>query len=302
MSISPRQGTCFTRGGPAGILSPVIATVVNCISVIIGSVIGVTVHNRIGERFREVVFTGIGLISLIVGIQMALATKQILYVALSLVVGGILGDRWDIEGAVLRFGEWLRHLVTVGAPKDVVGRSAVVQIGKGDVVKPSAEEATATGRNEHPGRFAEGFLSASVLFCVGAMTLIGAFQAGAEGDYTLILTKSVMDGFMAIMLAAAMGIGVMFSVIVILVYQGGLTVLAGLIGPVVNSFILAEISGVGGILVMMIGLNLLDLKKIKTANFLPGLGLVVLLALADPYLRQAGSFVQSLVLASSRVA
>lgn len=126
------------------------------------------------------------------------------------------------------------------------------------------------------------------------MTLVGAFQAGAQGNYTLILTKSVMDGFMAIMLAAAMGIGVMFSVIVIFVYQGGLTVLASLIGPVVNPFILAEISGVGGILVVMIGLNLLDLRKIKTANFLPGLVLVVLLAVLDPYIRSIGPFVQGL--------
>lgn len=284
---------CFTDAGHGFILSRVIATIVNCIAVIIGSIIGVNVHNRIGERFREVVFTGIGLISLVIGIQMTLATKQILYVALSLVVGGLLGDRWDIEGAILRFGEWLRRLVTARSSREaaVIGTSTT-QADRGEGPGRSAE--SAAGEGDRHGRFAEGFLSASVLFCVGAMTLLGAFQAGAEGNYTLILTKSVMDGFMAIMLSAAMGIGVVFSVIVIFVYQGGLTLLAALIGPVVNAFILAEISGLGGILVMMIGLNLLDLRKIKTANFLPGLVLVVLLALANPYLQQAGSFVQHL--------
>ncbi len=284
---------CFTDPGHGFILSRVIATIVNCIAVIIGSIIGVNVHNRIGERFREVVFTGIGLISLVIGIQMTLATKQILYVALSLVVGGLLGDRWDIEGAILRFGEWLRRLVTDRSRREatVIGAGAA-QTERGGETGLRSESSAADG--DRHGRFAEGFLSASVLFCVGAMTLLGAFQAGAEGNYTLILTKSVMDGFMAIMLSAAMGIGVIFSVIVIFVYQGGLTLLAALIGPVVNAFILAEISGLGGILVMMIGLNLLDLRKIKTANFLPGLVLVVLFALANPYLQQAGSFVQNL--------
>lgn len=276
----------------------------NCVAVIIGSIIGVNVHNRIGERFKDVVFSGIGLIALVIGIQMSLATKQILYVALSLVVGGLLGDLWDIEGAILRFGEWLRRLVTATARGRRERSAAVTASTREEALRegaafgadgstPASDHAS-DGGEEHRGQFAAGFLSASVLFCVGAMTLVGAFQAGAQGNYTLILTKSVMDGFMAIMLAAAMGIGVMFSVIVIFVYQGGLTVLASLIGPVVNPFILAEISGVGGILVVMIGLNLLDLRKIKTANFLPGLVLVVLLAVLDPYIRSIGPFVQGL--------
>jgi len=273
----------------------VIATIVNCISVIIGSIIGVNVHNRIGDRFKEVVFSGIGLISLVIGIQMSLATKQILYVALSLVIGGLLGDRWDIEGAILRFGEWLRRLVTVRSRERVVQGAAESGAADGTQSKPGPGDSgeKGDGAEDHRGQFAAGFLSASVLFCVGAMTLVGAFQAGAQGNYTLILTKSVMDGFMAIMLAAAMGIGVMFSVIVILVYQGGLTLLASLIGPVVNDFILAEISGLGGILVVMIGLNLLDIRKIKTANFLPGLVLVVVFAVLDPYIREIGPLVHS---------
>lgn len=225
-----------------------IATIVNCIAVIVGSLIGVLFNRRINERFKRVVFVSVGLVALAIGIQMSFSMKQIIYVAFSLVVGGLLGDWWDIEGAILRLGELLKGLV----------------------------------RQQSAGKeFAEGFLSSSVLFCVGAMALVGSFQAGAQGNYTLILTKSVMDGFMAIMLAAALGIGVMFSALSLLVYQGALTLLSMLIGPYVSEMILAEVSGLGGILVMMIGLNLLELKTIKTANFLPGLVIVVILAAFD---------------------
>lgn len=286
-----------------------IATIVNCVAVIIGSLIGINVHNRIGERFKDIVFTGIGLIALVVGIQMSLEMKQVLYVALSLIIGGLLGDHWDVEGAIFRFGEWLRVLVT---RRSETGRPAAASAGSGpatlstggstaeeaDGARDGASEGAAGAgtppEGEQRGQFATGFLTSSVLFCAGAMTLIGSFQAGAQGNYTLILTKSVMDGFMSIMLAAAMGIGVMFSVIVILVYQGSLTILASLLGPVVNRLILSEIAGVGGILVITIGLNLLDIRKVKTANFLPALVLVVVFAVLDPYLRQIGALVPAL--------
>ncbi|MDZ7792565.1 MAG: DUF554 domain-containing protein [Spirochaetia bacterium] len=139
-------------------------------------------------------------------------------------------------------------------------------------------------KNEESGaNFAQGFLDASVLFCVGALTIVGAIKAGAEGNYDLILMKSVLDGFMAIMFTAAMGIGVMFSVITILVYQGGLTLLAGVIGPLIGELGLAEISGTGGILILMIGMNLLKLHDIKTGNFLPALLVVLVFTTLDPY-------------------
>jgi len=127
--------------------------------------------------------------------------------------------------------------------------------------------------------FAHGFLNASILFCVGAMALIGSFKAGAEGDYELILTKSVLDGFVAVILAAALGIGVAFSAIAVLAYQGSLTLLARFLQPYATQPVLAELTGLGGCLVVMIGINLLGLARLKTANFLPGL-LIILLLLA----------------------
>jgi uncharacterized protein len=122
-----------------------------------------------------------------------------------------------------------------------------------------------------------------VLFCVGAMALVGSFKAGAEGDFTLILTKSVMDGFMAIMLCAAMGAGVAFSALSVLVYQGILTLAAVWVAPLVRQNLLNELTSVGGAMVVMIGINLLGMAKIKTANFLPALVLIVLLVAGQDF-------------------
>jgi hypothetical protein len=228
-----------------------IATFVNCATVIVGSLIGLILHRKINDSFKHVVYVGAGMISLILGIKMGLVTTRIVYMALALILGGILGEWWNVEGGILRFGDFLK--------------------------KRFAKE-------ESEKDFAGGFLNASVIFCVGAMTLVGAFKAGAEGDYDLILTKSIMDGFMAIMLTAAMGIGVAFSAITILVYQGGITLLAGVLQPLVTELLMVELTAVGGVLVIMIGLNLLGLAKLKTANYIPALLITIGLIALEPLL------------------
>lgn len=219
-----------------------IATVVNALAVLLGSVLGLLLHERLRESFKAIVFIGAGLTTIVIGAKMALSGSRIVLLALSLIIGGILGEWWRIEDGILSLG---------GALKRTFAKKE-------------------TGKD-----FAYGFLDASVLFCVGAMTLIGSFKAGAEGDYSLILTKSVLDGFMAIVLTAALGIGVAFSAIPILVYQGGLTLAATWLKPLVSEALLKELSGVGGALVLMIGINLLGVAKLKTANFLPSLLLIV---------------------------
>jgi len=130
--------------------------------------------------------------------------------------------------------------------------------------------------------FATGFLNASVLFCSGAMTILGCFNAGTIGDYSLLLTKSVLDGFVSIMFAGAMGIGVGFAALSVLVYQGALTLLAGYIKPFVNDLMLSELTAIGGALVIMIALGLLEIKRIKTGNFLPAMLVIVALVLLMP--------------------
>ncbi len=229
-----------------------IATFVNAAAVIIGSLVGLLLHARIKESFRTVVYTGAGITTVIIGVQMALNSSKIVFLALSLIIGGILGTWWRIEEGILSLGDMLKRT-----------------FAKGD-----------DGRD-----FAFGFLSASVLFCVGAMALVGSFKAGAEGSYDLILTKSVLDGFMSIVFTAAMGIGVAFSALSVLVYQGILTLAAGWLKPLVSDLLLKELTGVGGALVLMIALNLLGVAKPKTANYLPALILIALFVAGEGFAR-----------------
>ncbi|MFA6504997.1 MAG: DUF554 domain-containing protein [Treponemataceae bacterium] len=243
------------------------ATIVNCLAIIIGASLGLLGAKRIKDNFRDVVFNGAGITSLIIGFSMAFKSANVVYLAFALISGGLIGTWMDIDGAILRFGVFLERLT---------------KAGKAGHVSTPAET---TGWD-----FGHGFLNASVLFCVGAMSLVGSFRAGTEGDYTLILTKSVLDGFMAIFFAAALGPGVAFSALPILVYQGTLTLAAGFLKPFVSTSMLSELTGIGGALVVMIGLNLLGLKKIKTADFLPALVLIVLLVLADPLVAQIAVF------------
>jgi hypothetical protein len=224
-------------------------------AVIFGSAIGQLFGRRNNEKLRVLVMTCAGLTTLLIAFQMAWKGQRILYLLLSLLLGGLAGYALDIEGRILKFGEALKKLIP--------------------------------GSKDDSGGFAQGFLAASVLFCVGAMSILGSFQAGAEGKMDIILIKSVMDGTMAIILTGALGIGVGFSALSILIYQGALTLAAVWVKPWVDlhPLVLSEVSGVGGLMVAMISLNLLELKKIPTGNFLPALVVVVILVLLDPWLK-----------------
>jgi hypothetical protein len=143
--------------------------------------------------------------------------------------------------------------------------------------------------------FAYAFLNASVLFCVGAMAILGSFQAGINNDYSIIFTKSVLDGFMSIAFASAMGLGTAFSAVSIFIYQGLLTLLSQFVSPFVSDVMLKELTGVGGSIIIMIGINLLHLRKIKTANFLPSILIIVLLVLLTPLFGKIASFFHNFV-------
>jgi len=157
----------------------------------------------------------------------------------------------QIEDRILKFGEWMKNKLPGSMGE---------------------------------GQFAMGFLDATVLFCVGAMTILGSFKAGIDKDYQLLLLKSVMDGSIAIVLAAVMGWGVAFSAFSILIVQGALTLMSGVVAPYVEQTMIDAVSAVGGLLIIMIGINLLKLKKIQIANFTPALVLIILFQLADPWL------------------
>ena len=227
-----------------------IAVFVNCIAIIIGSLIGVIFSSKISDNLSRVVQTGAGVVTMVIGIEMALAYENIIFLAMAIIAGGILGSWMDIDGKILLLGDALGKLVL--------------------------RKKNSQGQQEQgSSNFAYGFLNASVLFCVGAMAILGSIKAGIDGDYTIIFTKSVLDGFMAIVFAAALGIGTAFSALSVLVYQGALTLLSGLVAAYTNDVLLAELGATGGILIIMIGVNLMGLAKIKTANYLPALVLSV---------------------------
>ncbi|GAB6276046.1 MAG: DUF554 domain-containing protein [Rectinema sp.] len=227
-----------------------IATVINVAAIILGSLIGLLIRKGIKDEYRKVVFTAAGMTSLTIGIQMVLKTTHILAFALALMIGGLVGTMLDIEGGIERLGERLK----------------------------------ARFASKSEGAFAAGFLNGSILFCTGAMAILGSFKAGTEGDYSLIFTKTVLDGFVSIIFASAMGIGVAFSALTVFVYQGALTVLSGYIKPYVSDLMLAELTATGGALIIMIALGLLEIKNFKTGNFLPAILVIVVLVLVMPFL------------------
>jgi uncharacterized protein len=227
-----------------------LATVINALAVIIGSTIGLLLKKGLSKRFETAIFTAAGITTIVIGIQMALKTSHILAFALALIFGGLVGTALKIEDAVLSLGERLNNRFA---------------------------------RGDEGGSFALGFLNASVLYCSGAMAIIGSFKAGAEGDYSILLTKSILDGTLSILFASAMGVGVVLSALSVFVYQGLLTLVSIWIKPFVTPLMLAELTGIGGAFVLMIGFNLLDIKKLKTGDFLPALLFTVLFVIAMPY-------------------
>jgi len=216
-------------------------TLINIVTVLIGGGLGVLLGDRLPQRMRETVMHGLGLVTLIVGIDLALGTNNILVPMGSVLVGAMLGEWWHIDRGLERLAEWLKARVS----KRIAHRSMAL--------------------------FTEGFVTASLVFCVGPLTVLGSIQDGLSGDYSLLAIKSMLDGFAALAFASSLGIGVLFSVLTVLVYQGGLSLLAGVAQNVLNDVMIAEMSAVGGIMIMGIGLLLLDLKRIRVANMLPGL-------------------------------
>jgi uncharacterized membrane protein YqgA involved in biofilm formation len=233
-----------------------IAVYVNCATVIAGSILGLLFAKKLGRAVTEVVPLAAGCVTLVLGVQMAMGTTNIVYLTLAVIIGGLIGYAIAIEDRIENLGAALGKIV-------------------------SGTTSASAGGESGSGKFAKAFLNASVLFCVGAMSFMGSLKAGLDKDYSIIFTKSVLDGFMAIGFAAAMGIGTAFSALSILVVQGGITLGAGFIARITSEAMLAEVSASGGILVLMIGVNLMGVElkgrqSIKTGNFLPALVLSAL--------------------------
>jgi uncharacterized membrane protein YqgA involved in biofilm formation len=233
-----------------------IATYFNALMVVLGTLIGLVVKNKVGESYQQLIFTSSGLITLVIGFSMALQSNSLLVILFATILGGAAGFALRIEDRIMALGEWMERRLAGS--------------------RSSAESA----RN-----FALGFLNASLLFCSGAMTVVGSIQAGTSGDYQLILIKSIMDGAMAVIFTTIYGIGVMASALFVLIYQGFFTIGGSYIAPALGEGGITELAAVGGILLLMIGFNLLDIRKTKTGNFLPAMIVAPLLAMVSPYVK-----------------
>ena len=235
----------------------VTGTLINVASVAIGSTLGALLGNRLPEQMRQTVLHGLGLITLTIGVSMAIGTRNILIPLFSILVGGILGEALRIEDALERLGKW-----------------SEARLGK------LLGAGTAAG-----GRTAQGFITASLVFCVGPMAILGAIQDGLMGDYNLLAIKSLMDGFAAMALAASLGFGVMLSAGTVLGYQGGLSVLAMFFGAALGGVTretpwVVEMTATGGVVILCIAFLLLDIKRIRAANLLPAVFVAPLIVLA----------------------
>lgn len=228
-----------------------VATLINVVLVLIGSLLGLALRGRLSTRFASAVTVVLGLCVLGIGISGMITTANTLCVIICMVVGTLLGEGLNIEKRMDGLGEVLRRKLVRG-----------------------------TGES----RFVEGFVNASVLFCVGAMAINGSMEAGMLGRYDILVSKGVIDGVTAITFSAAMGVGVAFSTIPLLLYQGGLTILFSAVGQVIPGPVVLEMSAVGGTIIVAIALNMLGLpkEKLRVGNMLPAIFLPVLyLPLAD---------------------
>jgi uncharacterized membrane protein YqgA involved in biofilm formation len=220
-------------------------TVVNVVAIFLGCSAGFILKSKFPEKIEKIIMQALGLASLLIGMQMAIKADNILLVIFSLVIGGVIGEIIDIEAGLERFGERIKRKFK---------------------------------SNNTSERFVEGFLTASLLYCVGSMAIMGAIKEGLSGDPDILYAKSLLDGVTSIAFTAAMGIGVLFSAIPVFLYQGGITLLARNIKDFLSPEIINEMTAVGGILIWGIGFGLLGIKKIKVGNLLPAILVAAFLA------------------------
>ena len=234
-----------------------MGTLLNIATVLVGGTLGLLFGSRLPNRLRQTVIAGLGLFVLAYGLYSFLKTENPLIVLGSLLVGALLGEWWKIEAGLQNIGKWLESRFG--------GKLA-------DIPKDDRSGSTAPSRD-----FVRGFLTASLVFCVGPMAILGSIQDGLKGDYSLLAIKSILDGFAALAFASTLGVGVLFSVIVILFFQGGISLLAAQLSAVVTPAMLAELTAVGGVLLLGIAISsLLEIKPIRVGNFLPSLAIAPL--------------------------
>jgi uncharacterized membrane protein YqgA involved in biofilm formation len=224
-----------------------LGTIVNAISIILGSVLGLLFKKGIPERYGQTIMQGLGLAVLLVGVSMSIQTKQILVVVLSLVLGALTGEVLNIEGGLARLGQWLE--AKVGKSSGDVGRA---------------------------------FVTSSLIFCVGAMAIMGSIEDGLNHNPRILFVKSALDGVSSVVFASTMGLGVAFSAVPVLLYQGAITLLAWTVKDFLGPDVISEMTATGGLLILGIAFNMLNISKIKVGNLLPAVFYAIPLAMLIP--------------------
>jgi uncharacterized membrane protein YqgA involved in biofilm formation len=219
-----------------------MGTIINAVAILVGGALGLLFRKGFPERIAQTTLQVLGLFSLVVGVSMAIQGKELILVLVSLALGAGLGEWMNIEGYLERFGKWLEERLNL--------------------------------TEKSP---AKGFIYASLLFCVGSMAIVGSITDGLKGDHSILVTKAMLDGIISIPFAASMGVGVLGSAVPILLYQGGLTLLASRVQSFFTPVMVRELTSVGGLIVMGIGINILGLQKVRVGNFIPALLFIVLL-------------------------
>ena len=215
-----------------------LGTIVNTLTIVVGSLLGVLLRKGLPERLRNVVMQGLGLCVILIGLRGAIKTENEMIVILSVVLGGVLGALIGIEKRLDAFGARIQaRFQKMGGGSD---------IGK-------------------------GFVTATLIFCVGSMAIVGSMDAGLRGNYATLLAKSVLDGVTSLILASTLGIGVILSAVAVFVYQGAITLLSRLIAPLFTDRVILEMSAVGGLLIMGIGINMLREKHLPVGDLLPAI-------------------------------
>ena len=214
----------------------IIGALINAAAIIVGSIIGLLLKGRIPGNFADNIIRVIGLCSCVIGVGIAINGDPMLLVV-SLVLGVFFGELFRIDDSLNNLGLWMQKKLS---------------------------------RKEEKSTFAEGFVTATLLFCVGAMAVIGSIESGLGNDRSIIFTKSILDGITSMVLASTLGLGVLFAAVPVLIYQGGIESFAGALQSVLTEPLVAQISAVGGVMILGIGFNLVMNTKIKIANLLPG--------------------------------
>lgn len=213
-----------------------LGTIVNSIAIILGAFVGILIKKGIKEKYKSTIMDGIGLSVVIIGIMGGIKANNIILVIASIVIGSIIGEVIDIDLKL-----------------DHLGLTMEKSFGKGDA------------------NFSKGFVTASLVYCIGAMAIVGSLESGLLGNHDTLIAKSILDGITAVIFASTLGIGVAFSAIPVFIYQGSITLLANVVKDLLTTDVINEMSAVGGILILAIGINILGIKKIKVANMLPAI-------------------------------